>query len=111
MAQLRQDYTRFVERDAEILVVCPEDAGDVRAYWQREDLPYVGLADPGHEVAVRYGQEVKLLKFGRMPALAILDRDGVVRYEHHANSMSDIPSNKTVLDVLDKLNAEWLELR
>ena len=42
-----------------------------------------------------------------MPALVVLDRDGTVQYEHKANSMSDIPSNKTVLDVLDRLNIEW----
>jgi hypothetical protein len=31
----------------------------------------------------------------------------MVQYEHKANSLSDIPSNKTVLDALDGLNIEW----
>jgi peroxiredoxin Q/BCP len=107
MAQLRQDYAQFVARNAEILVVWPDDADAVRDFCQREKLPFPNLIDPGHEIANRYGQQVKLLKLGRMPALAVLDREGVVRYEHRANSMSDIPGNRTVLDVLERANAAW----
>jgi len=107
MAQLRQDYAQFVARRAEILVIWPDDAAAVRDYCQKEKLPFVNLLDPGHEVANEYGQQVKLLKLGRLPALAVLDRDGTVQYEHKADSMSDIPSNKTVLDALDRMNIEW----
>jgi peroxiredoxin len=107
MAQLRQDYAQFLARDAAILVVWPDDEDAVRDYCENEKLPFTNLVDPGHEVASQYGQQTKILKFGRMPALVVLDRDGTVEYEHKANSMSDIPSNKTVLDVLDRLNIEW----
>jgi peroxiredoxin len=107
MAQLRQDYAQFIAHGAAILVVWPDDADDVRTYCEKEKLPFVNLVDPGHEVANRYGQQTKILKLGRMPALVVLDRGGTVQYEHQANSMSDIPTNKTVLDVLDRLNVEW----
>jgi len=53
----------------------------------------VGLADPTHTVAKRYGQEVKLLKWGRMPALMVIDKAGQVTYKHYGGSMSDIPPN------------------
>jgi hypothetical protein len=33
-----------------------------------------------------------------------VDRSGVIRYAHHASSMSDIPTSKTLLDVLYQLN-------
>ena len=107
MAQLRQDFAQFATRDAEILVVWPDDAKTVNDYCQKEKLPFTNLLDPGHEVANRYGQEVKLLKLGRMPAMAVLDRDGVVRYEHHANGMQDIPANIEILSLLDELNKQW----
>ena len=107
MAQLRQDYAQFITRNAEVLVVWPDDAKAVVDYCQKEKLPFINLLDPGHEVANEYGQQVKIFKLGRMPALVVLDRAGTVQYEHKANSMSDIPSNKTVLDVLDRLNIEW----
>jgi len=106
MAQLRQDYAQFVTRNAEILVVWPDDERAVVDYCQKEKLPFINLLDPGHEIANEYGQQVKLLKLGRLPALVVLDRAGTVQYEHKANSMSDIPGNKTVLDVLDRLNIE-----
>jgi peroxiredoxin Q/BCP len=106
MAQLRQDYTQFTARNAEILVICPEEKNAVQAFWQRERLPFPGLADPRHRVADLYGQEVNLLKLGRMPELAIVDRAGLVRYIHHAGRMNDIPANKTLIDVLDELNKE-----
>jgi peroxiredoxin len=104
MAQLRQDYAQFTARNAEILVVSPEDRKAVQAFWQQERLPFPGLADPNHKVADLYDQEVNLLKLGRMPELVIIDRDGVIRYTHHAGSMSDIPTNAALLAVLDRLN-------
>ncbi len=104
MAQLRQDYQEFVARDAEIVVVGPDDQRAFQDYWRKEDLPFVGLADPTHTVARRYGQEVKLLRAGRMPALMVVDKAGQVVYTHYGGSMSDIPSNREILAVLDELN-------
>ncbi len=105
MAQLRQDYAQFTARSAEILAVWPDDVKSVSDYCQKEKLPFISLVDPGHEVANNYGQQVNILKLGRMPALVVLDRDGTVRYEHKANSMSDIPNNRVILDALDSLNS------
>ena len=104
MAQLRQDYQRFVERDAEVVVLGPDSEQAFKDFWQKEELPYVGLADPTHTVAKRYGQEVKLLKLGRMPALIIIDKAGQVVYKHYGGSMSDIPPNPHIVAVLDELN-------
>ena len=104
MAQLRQEYEEFVARDAEIVVVGPDSEQAFRDYWQKEDLPFVGLADPSHTVAGRYGQEVKLLKFGRMPALMVIDKAGQVVYTHYGGSMQDIPPNGAILAVLEELN-------
>jgi peroxiredoxin len=106
MAQLRQDYQRFVDRDAEVVVVGPDSEQAFKEYWRNEGIPYVGLADPNHTVAKRYGQEVKLLKLGRMPALMVIDSSGQVAYKHYGGSMSDIPPNPQILAILDELNQE-----
>ena len=106
MAQLRQEYEEFVARDAEVVVIGPDSEAAFKDFWQREDMPFAGLADPTHTVARRYGQEVKLLKFGRMPAMMVIDRDGLVRYRHYGNAMSDIPPNQEILAILDGLNRE-----
>ena len=106
MAQLRHDYQLFVARDAEVVVVGPDDQKAFQDYWQKESLPFVGLADPTHTVANRYGQEVNLLKLGRMPALMVIDKAGEVRYQHYGGAMYDIPPNNQILAILDGLNKE-----
>ena len=111
MAQLRQDYQLFTDRDTEILIVGPEDQKTFAKYWEKEKLPFVGLPDPTHKVANLYGQEVKLLKFGRLPAMLVIDKQGQIRYRHYANSMSDIPANNEVLNLLDNLNLKQTGLQ
>jgi peroxiredoxin len=106
MAQLRQDYQEFVKRGAEVVVVGPDDLEAFRAYWSKEQLPYVGLPDPEHRVAKLYGQQVRWLKMGRMPALVVVDRQGRVYYQHYGSAMSDIPPDERILARLDELNAE-----
>lgn len=106
MAQLRRDYHRFVERNAEVIVVGPDDASAFADYWREESLPFIGLPDPGGSVLKRYGQEFNLFKLGRMPAQAIVDKAGRVRYLHYGRSMSDIPSGEQLLDILDELNRQ-----
>ena len=106
MAQLRQGYPEFVSRDAEIVVVGPEDQKAFATYWQDERIPFVGLPDPKHTVLKLYGQEVNLFKLGRMPAQVIVDKTGQARYVHYGHSMSDIPSNEELLALLDTINQE-----
>lgn len=106
MAQLRRDYEQFVQRDAVIVAVGPEHKHLFQDYWVNHQLPFVGLPDPEHRVLKLYGQEVNLFKLGRMPAQVIIDKRGRVRFAHYGHSMSDIPRNKEILELLDQLNRE-----
>lgn len=105
MAQLRQDFQDFVKRQAQVIVVGPEDANAFEAYWRQHDLPFIGLPDPKASVLKLYGQEVNLFKLGRMPAQVIVDKAGMARFVHYGHSMSDIPENAEILLMLDQLNA------
>jgi peroxiredoxin Q/BCP len=102
MAQLRRDYQRFVKLDTEIIVAGPEKAEAFREYWAKEALPFIGLPDPEHKVLKLYGQEVKLFKLGRMPAQMLIDKSGKVRFVHYGHSMSDIPSNQEIIELIEK---------
>ena len=106
MAQLRQDFKKFKTENTDILVVGPENPNLFAKYWDDNDLPFIGLPDPKHSVLKLYGQEIKLFKFGRMPAMVIIDKQGIVRFVHYGHSMSDIPENKDVLETLQALNLE-----
>jgi peroxiredoxin len=106
MAQLRRDYQKFVERNTEVIAIGPEDAGSFADWWHEHQMPFMGIADPEHVIAKMYGQQVKLVKLGRMPASLLIDRDGNIRFSHFGESMSDIPENEQVLSLIDVLNSE-----
>ena len=106
MAQLRQDIDQFTERDTAILVIGPENAKKFAKYFAENDLPFIGLPDPNHTILKQYGQEVKLFKFGRMPAQVLVDKQGIARFVHYGKSMSDIPATDEIVALLDEINTE-----
>ena len=106
MAQLRQDYQKFVERNAEIITIGPEDANAFTNWWHEHQMPFIGIPDPKHDIAKLYNQEFKLFKGGRLPALAVIDKEGKIRLMHYADLPSDIPTDEKVLSLLDNLNKE-----
>ena len=105
MAQLRRDYAKFKTAETKIVVVGPEKSEAFAKYWDEHNLPFIGLPDPKHSILKLYGQEIKLFKLGRMPAQVIIDKAGVVRYVHYGHSMSDIPENEELLEILAELNS------
>jgi peroxiredoxin len=106
MAQLRRNYKEFVGRDAEIVAVGPENAKVFTDWWHEHKMPFIGIPDPKHVIASMFGQKVKLLKLGRMPALIVVDRQGRMRNLHYGNSMQDIMTDEEVLSLLDEINRE-----
>lgn len=97
MVQLRQGHDRIEELKARVVVVGPEKPEAFARYWNKEQMPFIGLSDPDHRVLRAYGQEFKLLKLGRMPAMVIVDKGGLIRFVHYGSSMADIPSLELTL--------------
>jgi peroxiredoxin len=106
MTQLRRDYQKYVERDTEIIAVGPEDAKKFTKWWHKHEMPFIGIPDPKHVIAKLYSQKFKLFKGGRMPALAVVDKNAKLRLMHYADSPGDIPSDQEILSLLDALNKE-----
>jgi peroxiredoxin len=106
MAQLRQDYQQFVRRNTEIIAIGPETTKVFADWWHEHEMPFIGIADPGHIIAKMYGQQVKLTKLGRMPASFVIDKNGAIRYKHFGESMADIPLSQEMLLLIDDLNKE-----
>jgi peroxiredoxin len=103
MAQLRKDFAEFEKRGIVILVVGPESAEAFSRYFREHDLPFIGLPDPTHTVLKQYGQEIKLFKFGRMPAQLVVDKTGMVRFICYGKDMADIPTDEEMLALIDAL--------
>lgn len=101
---MKQDYREFTSRNATIVVIAPHAAEKVAEYWKKEELPMIGVPDEDGKLADLYGQEWKLLKLGRMPALFVIDRKGALVFAQYGKSMSDIPKNGEMLKVLGGLS-------
>ncbi len=101
---MRDEYDQFKRRGADVVAVGPDSAEAFGSYWRAERLPFIGLPDPDHRVALLYRQEVNLFKLGRMPLVTVIDAHGLIRYAHYGGSMSDIPENDVLLNVIDQIN-------
>jgi peroxiredoxin len=104
MAQLRRDYPEFVKRDAVVIAIGPEGEKTFTRWWLSHKMPFTGIPDPKHKIADLYGQQVSLLRLGRMPEVVVVDKQGNLRLKHLGRAMSDIPSNREVLALLDEVN-------
>lgn len=104
MARLRDGYHQFTSRGAEILAIGPNPPATFEQYWRNEKIPFIGVPDAEHKVALLYRQEVNLFRLGRMPLNCIVDAKGYIRYAQYGASMRDIPSNEELLQVIDELN-------
>lgn len=103
---MRQSHEELTKRDAVVLAVGPDPAAAFKLMWARERFPFTGLPDPGHKVASQYGQEVSLFKLGRMPAVIIVDKKGIIRFVHYADNMRHYPRMEKLYAVLDSLGEE-----
>ena len=100
---MREDYQKFVDRGVAVIAMGPDGPNAFRTYWEQEKIPYIGLSDKKSQVADRYHQEVNIFKLGRMPALFVIDKSGMIRYQHYGDSAKDIPSNAEIFQILDEL--------
>jgi peroxiredoxin Q/BCP len=103
MMQLHQDMEAFTNRDTIIVTIGPENAEAFKSFWAKNGYMYFGLPDENHTVLKMYGQQVKLFKFGRMPAQMLIDKNGILRFVHFGHDMQDIPSNEEILTLIDTL--------
>jgi peroxiredoxin Q/BCP len=101
---MRDDHEAFKKLGARIVVVTRHDPARMRAYWAEHKLPFIGVPDPDGAITERYGQQWKLFKLGRMPAQFVIDCQNKIAFSHYGSSMSDIPKNARMLEVIRGLS-------
>ena len=77
----RDAYGEFEERGAVVLGVSPDTESSHARFKEKHDLPFTLLADPGHEVAERYGVWVEKNSYGKKSmgikrSTFVIDEDG-----------------------------------
>jgi thioredoxin-dependent peroxiredoxin len=80
---IRDSYDAFRERGADVLGISPDDEASHQRFKSKYSLPFPLLADPGHQVAERYGVWVEKDRFGQKSmgikrSTFVIDPDGNV---------------------------------
>ncbi|MFM9963551.1 MAG: peroxiredoxin family protein [Planctomycetaceae bacterium] len=114
-SRLLTNYAKFVERDAEVIVVLPvatpEDSRGHKNFvitvtnkldTPVEKIPFPILLDVELKAVDHLGIRKDLSK----PATYILDKQGQTRFAYVGESLADRPSVKALLEQLDSLNKE-----
>jgi len=100
---LRDEIEAFGQRGAQVVAVGPHTQAEVDKFTARNGYPFPVLADPDHVAFDAYDVASKLVSLGQRPAVFVIDRNGVVRFETVGAQQWQIPSNAEVMAVLDRL--------
>jgi peroxiredoxin len=100
---LREAYDRYTNLGAEILAISAEPAASSESYLRSHPLPFPTLIDDQHGVFDAYDATSRILSLGQRPALFVVDGAGTIRFEEIGAQQWNIPSNRTVLAVLESL--------
>ena len=100
---MRDDIHRFDEAGAKVITIAPDTSEGVARFVRDNDYPFALLADTDHHVFDAYDVVSKLMSLGQRPALFVIDRDGIVRFDSVGTQQWQIPSNDNVLKVLSSL--------
>ena len=99
-----RDLDKFEKANTALYPILVDNEANAKKLEQKYAKSYPIFYDEKEKVAKLLHQEVKLLKLGRMPGLLILDKEGIIRYAYYSESMSDIPENPELFEILEKLN-------
>ena len=102
-AHLRKDYEKFEQMDTYLYPILADSEKNAKKLEEKYARKYPVFYDPTKKVPKMLNQEVKLLKLGRMPGLLIVDKAGIIQYAYYGESMSDIPKNEILFEVLEKI--------
>jgi len=100
---LRDDHPRFIDLGATVMAVAPEPIAAVERYERQHPVPYTILSDEAHGCFDAYDVMSRALSLGQRPALFVIDRAGVVRFDSVGTQQWQIPTNDAVLAVLADL--------
>ena len=86
-----------------MVAIAPEDADGVARFVRDSDYPFPLLADTEHVVFDAYDVASKMASLGQRPAVFVVDRTGVIRFDSIGTQQWQIASNDEVLEVVSSL--------
>ncbi len=85
------------------MAIAPDTPDGVVKFVEGNEYPFLLLADADHVVFDAYDVVSTMMSLGQRPALFVVDREGVVRFDSIGTQQWQIPSNENVLAVLSSL--------
>ena len=101
---MKNDYEKFKEFNTVLYAILPDTLENAQKFEAEYAKEYPIYYDAKKKVNKMLKQEVKPLKFGRMPALLIIDKQAIIRYAYYSDSMDDIPENEELFKVIKNLS-------
>ena len=86
-----------------MVAIAPDTAEGVERFVRDSDYPFPLLPDADHSTFDAYDVVSKLASLGQRPAVFIVDRTGIVRFDSIGTQQWEIPSNDNVLTALSSL--------
>lgn len=102
--RLKNDLEKIEAFDGYLLAVLAEREKNAKKMEELYTQTYPVFYDKSKKVVNMLKQEVIAKKLGRMPALLVVDKKGIIQYAYFSDSMKDIPENEVILEVLRKIN-------
>ena len=100
---MREVIDRFAEAGARLLAIAPDTLDGVEKFVRGNEYPFSLLADTDHAVFDAYDVVSTMMSLGQRPALFVVDREGIVRFDSIGTQQWQIPTNDNVLEVLRTL--------
>jgi peroxiredoxin len=100
---LRADIDQYGRAGAAVVAIAPDTAEGVARFTRENDYPFPLLADAEHEAFDAYDVINKLSSLGQRPAVFVVDRQGIVRFDSIGTQHWQIPSNDAVLALVSSL--------
>lgn len=84
-------------------MVAPHTVQEAERFAGTRDDPFPMLCDPQRDAFRAYDVENKLMSLGQRPAVFVIDREGVVRFDSVGTQQWQIPTVDDLLDVVRAL--------
>lgn len=86
-----------------MIAVAPESVAAVERFTKQHPVPFPIVSDSDHAVFDAYDVASRALSLGQRPAVFVIDRQGVVRFDAIGTQQWQIADNTTVLSILASL--------
>ena len=86
-----------------MLAIAPEGAEAIARFIKQHPVPFPIVSDADHRAFDAYDVASRALSLGQRPAVFVIGRDGIVRFDSVGTQQWQIPTNRRVLEVLAEL--------